>query len=915
MRFPKLIVVTALTLLGTIVPVAGGAQASTSPHYLTGTSSPAPADSVRATTPSAGVVDVSWLSSSQSASPARSYQISSLEYPDVTQTVAGDTTSVEFTGVPANQVITFAVIAINDAGASAPSYAPPVVVGSNDVLDCTVAWTGAVSNDWSDPRNWRRPSDTGSTLPTTKDVACIDPRAVRTDITISNSVSLRGINFGAANGLTPSVTVDWRGSLNVVDDSSAAISVLDAVGPITLGATTALRVDSLVSQTGGFTGPGTLILPVGSTSTWSGMWPNLDGGITVINQGTAQLTDGETMYFWGASQFFNLGGFTLGNQSDLCNADGSADAIVNYSSGNVTALGDASIHVPYSSGGYTVSRGNLDLDASEVPGVTDSGPFTVLSGGILSVNAPRDFPVNSPVRGEGAVSINSDSTLYATSTIPTILVGQGRLTIADGVTLNLSALRLNGQISGGSISTQYFTTDAGTSSQLVGTSLTVSSGGSLGEKSTLDLESSSSVVDAGKLTVGNGASINGDDGTSSFSITNSGSLIAGGDAIISVPLRSDGLIRISSGTVYERAGLTVSNVATTEIDVSPSGQGRLDASGGAQFGGTLQLQIDPRVLLESPTLIQVLVSTVLASHGFDSIVGLPDPSQGSIVAPTLSGSPGTQASAWSVTLLGARAALKVPPEFTSPNTLQVSVGQSFSNTISISSPSAFEMGVQGRLPDGVTLDGKTGILSGVVKTAGAYAFTVIVKSNQGVSSEKFILTVVNAPTITNSSTGGFVVGTAGSFTFTAAGKGKITITKTGALPAGITYDPATATLSGTAKKKGLYPLVVVAKSAFGTATQNFTLIVGTQPQFTSKFSTTVVKLNVAMKPLVITANGFPLPSFVVSGLPAGLRATDSGKGAVTINGTPTVKFEGPIVVTASNGVGNAAVAKFVLAVN
>jgi|GEM_PF-6198969 len=915
MKNLKMLAVSVFALLGVMVPVTAGAQGASSAHVATISSLPAPADSVRATTPSPGVVDVFWLISSTSASPARTFQISSVEYPDLTQTVKGDTTKVEFSGVPANQVVTFSVTAINDAGASAPSYAAPIVVNSNSVLDCTVSWTGFASNDWNDPRNWRPLTDAGSAPPTSSDVACVDPGATRTDITISTPVVVRGMDFGAIKDRQPSLNVDWRGSLTVADDAAADIYALNAVGSVTLGATTALRVNSLVSQTGGISGPGTLILPVGSTSTWSGMWPNLDGGVTVINQGVAQLTDGETMYFWGSSQFLNLGGVTLGNQSDLCNADGSADAMINYSSGTVTALSDASIHVPYSSGGYTVSRGNLDLDASEVPGVSDSGPFTVLSGGILSVNAPRDFPLNSPVRGEGAVSINSDSTLDATSTIPTILVGQGRLTIADGVTLNLSALRLNGQISGGSIATQYFTTDAGTSSQLVGTSLTVLSGGTLGEKSTLDLESSSSVVNGGKMTIGNYARINGDDGTSNFSITNSGSLIAGGDAYISVPLRSDGLMRISSGTVYERAGLTMSNEATTEIDVSTSGQGQLDASGGAQFGGTLQLQIDPRMLLERPNVIQVLVTTVLASHGFDNIVGLPDPSQGSIVAPSLSGSPGSKPVAWSVTLLGARSELKVPPEFTSPNTLQVSVGQSFSDTIAISSTSAYEMGVQGKLPAGVTLDGKTGILSGVVKTAGTFAFNLIVKSNQGATSEKFILTVVNAPTITSSSTGGFVVATAGSFTFTAAGKGKITITKTGALPAGVTYNRATATLSGTAKKKGLYPLVVQAKSAFGTSTQNFTLIVGTQPQFTSKFATTVTKLNVAMKPLVITANGFPLPNFVVSGLPTGLTAIDSGKGAVTISGTPTVKFEGPIVVTASNGIGNAAVAKFVLAVS
>jgi len=86
-------------------------------------------------------------------------------------------------------------------------------------------------------------------------------------------------------------------------------------------------------------------------------------------------------------------------------------------------------------------------------------------------------------------------------------------------------------------------------------------------------------------------------------------------------------------------------------------------------------------------------------------------------------------------------------------------------------------------------------------------------------------------TITSANHTSFTEGTAGTFTFTATGTPRPTLTLTGALPAGVTFNAATGVLSGTpaAGNSGTYPLVFRASNAFSHPTQNFTLTVTTAP--------------------------------------------------------------------------------------
>ncbi|GLZ30154.1 hypothetical protein Lesp02_23440 [Lentzea sp. NBRC 105346] len=86
---------------------------------------------------------------------------------------------------------------------------------------------------------------------------------------------------------------------------------------------------------------------------------------------------------------------------------------------------------------------------------------------------------------------------------------------------------------------------------------------------------------------------------------------------------------------------------------------------------------------------------------------------------------------------------------------------------------------------------------------------------------------LSAPAITSATSTSFADGAAGTFTITTTGGPTPVITKTGTLPAGVTFvdnGDGTATLSGTTTSVGAYPLTITASNGVApNATQNFTL--------------------------------------------------------------------------------------------
>ena len=169
----------------------------------------------------------------------------------------------------------------------------------------------------------------------------------------------------------------------------------------------------------------------------------------------------------------------------------------------------------------------------------------------------------------------------------------------------------------------------------------------------------------------------------------------------------------------------------------------------------------------------------------------------------------------------------------------------------------------------------------------------------------------------------FAVGTAGSFTVRTGGTPAVTtISRTGTLPSGVTFTNngnGTATLSGTpaAGTGGTYALTLTATNNVSPpVVQAFTLTVNQTPAITSGSATTFAPGTAGS--FSVTTTGFPRPTLTATGaLPAGVTFTDNGNGSATLGGTPANGSGGsyPISITASNGVGSAAVQSFTLSVN
>jgi len=173
----------------------------------------------------------------------------------------------------------------------------------------------------------------------------------------------------------------------------------------------------------------------------------------------------------------------------------------------------------------------------------------------------------------------------------------------------------------------------------------------------------------------------------------------------------------------------------------------------------------------------------------------------------------------------------VPPAITSAGSATFTVGTAGSFTVTATGSPVPTLSESGALPGGVTFDASTGVLSGapVAGTAGTYPITFT--ASNGVSpnaTQSFTLAVDAPPAITSAASATFIIGAAGSFTVVAAGYPPPTLSESGALPSGVTFNAATGALSGApaAGTAGSYPISFSAGNGVSpNATQSFTLLV------------------------------------------------------------------------------------------
>jgi hypothetical protein len=259
------------------------------------------------------------------------------------------------------------------------------------------------------------------------------------------------------------------------------------------------------------------------------------------------------------------------------------------------------------------------------------------------------------------------------------------------------------------------------------------------------------------------------------------------------------------------------------------------------------------------------------------------------------------------------------PAFNSANSTAFSVGTASSFLVTATGSPTPTLSERGALPSGVSFDAATSVLSGTPGpgTGGTYPVTFTASNGIGAAAtQNFILTINQSSAFTSANNATFTVGTAGSFLVTATGFPKPTLSESGVLPSGVSFDAATGVLSGTpvAGTGGNYTLTFTASNGVGSnATQSFTLIVDQSPAFTSANQTTFVPGTAGEFTVLVT--GFPTPVLAAQGaVPSGV-SFDAATGL--LSGTPAPGTGGiyPLTFTAGNGIGVNAVQSFTLTVS
>lgn len=216
------------------------------------------------------------------------------------------------------------------------------------------------------------------------------------------------------------------------------------------------------------------------------------------------------------------------------------------------------------------------------------------------------------------------------------------------------------------------------------------------------------------------------------------------------------------------------------------------------------------------------------------------------------------------------------------------------------------------LPDGVTFDPTTGTISGTPTTPGSYPVTVIANDAAGnPSTETFIITVTDTvPPVIELIADRRVPEDEPIVPIAVTVDDPSATTTLTGLPDGLSYDPATSTISGTPTTLGEYVVTVTSTDAAGnTSKQDFTItVLDTTAPTVQPIADVSVPSGTPITPITAVSND-PNVSWVTSAPPAGITF-DPATG--TYSGTPTVPGNYPMQLLATDPAGNTTLVTFTI---
>ena len=356
-----------------------------------------------------------------------------------------------------------------------------------------------------------------------------------------------------------------------------------------------------------------------------------------------------------------------------------------------------------------------------------------------------------------------------------------------------------------------YTFDGGT---LIAQSLQIGYNGSLDVTEGQMLVGSGTVPAAGTLLVAGGGILSGQNRVPGTNVVNpgvtgnvvigaGGTFVPGGDPNA---FSIQGDCDLSNGGAGGETDFEVAGTGTAGTDYD-----QLVVSGNVTLGGTLKLVLlngyTPKV---GDTLDLISAGTISGSFAQITAPGL-----------TLSPVPGTGKLSVKVTGVSAVAA----PVVTSATTAAGVVGSPFSYQIAATnSPAGYTaMG----LPDGLTLNAASGLISGTPTAAGTFNASISATNVGGTGTAALVLTVAAAqpgvPAITSVTSATGTLGQSFNYQITAS-NAPTNFAATG-LPAGLILDTNSGLISGTPTASGTFVVTLGAANADGSGATTLTLTV------------------------------------------------------------------------------------------